>query len=157
MGLFGSGSGTLIQQVEEFLKANDWKFTVMDDNSLIRMGFQGDNGSWTCLIRCKEKEGFVLIYSILPNNIPEPNRQAIAEYLTRANYGMRVGNFEMDFEDGEVRCKTGISINAAEITQEIIKDLLYINLVTTDKYLPGINKVVYGDANPAETIQQIES
>ena len=33
----------------------------------------------------------------------EIKRQDIAEYLTRANYGMVMGNFEMDYSDGEIR------------------------------------------------------
>jgi hypothetical protein len=26
-----------------------------------------------------------------------------AEFITRANYGLIIGNFELDFEDGEIR------------------------------------------------------
>ena len=46
------------------------------------------------------------VYAISPvgadvSNLEE--RAAMAEFLCRANYGMRYGNFEMDLQDGELR------------------------------------------------------
>jgi len=34
----------------------------------------------------------------------------VNEFLTRANYGLNIGNFEMDFQDGEIRFKTAIDV-----------------------------------------------
>lgn len=44
-------------------------------------------------------------YHILPVKVPEKFRPQICEYITRANYGLTVGNFEMDLHDGELRYK----------------------------------------------------
>ncbi len=40
-----------------------------------------------------------------PVKAPEEKRLAIAEFVARANDGLRIGNFELDFGDGEVRYK----------------------------------------------------
>ena len=84
-------------------------------------------------------------------------RGLAAEYLTRANYGLSIGNFEMDFEDGEVRYKTSIDVEGGELTQGMIKNLVYSNCATTDRYLHGLMKVVYGNADPASAVRDAEA
>ena len=51
----------------------------------------------------------VTCYHTAPIKAPLEQRAAISEFITRANYGLTNGNFEMDFSDGELRYKTTIS------------------------------------------------
>lgn len=46
-----------------------------------------------------------LVYTTLLQAVPEEKRSAVAEFITRANYGLPGGNFEMDWRDGELRYK----------------------------------------------------
>ena len=80
----------------------------------------------------------------------------ISELLTRANYGLNIGNFEMDFSDGEVRYKTSINVEGGQLTTTIVKKLVYANVLTLDKYFPSIMKVIYADIPPDEAIALIE-
>jgi len=43
------------------------------------------------------------------------------KFLTRANYGMMIGNFEMDFTDGEIRYKTSIDVEGDKLSSALIK------------------------------------
>jgi len=43
-------------------------------------------------------------------------RGAVAEFINRANYGIIIGNFEMDFADGEIRYKTSIDVQGDKLT-----------------------------------------
>src|SRR5438552_11284376 len=52
-----------------------------------------------------ERQQF-LFYSLCPVRVPQQSRAAISEFVTRANSGLIIGNFEMDFADGEVRFRT---------------------------------------------------
>jgi hypothetical protein len=79
----------------------------------------------------------------------------IAEFLTRANYGMTIGNFELDYTDGEIRYKTSIDVTNAQLSSALIKTLVYTNVAMMDEYLPGIQVVLAG-ATPIAAIQAIE-
>jgi hypothetical protein len=79
-----------------------------------------------------------------------------AQFLTRANYGMTMGNFELDFADGEIRYKTSIDVEGASLTFPQIKGLIYTNVTMMDEYLPGIMSVIYSDVSPEDAIAQIE-
>lgn len=80
---------------------------------------------------------------------------AIAHFLTLANYGTLIGNFELDFSDGEIRYKTSIDVQGDRLTPALIKRLVYTNVTMMDDYLPGIQAVVAGQ-DPAEAIRAIE-
>jgi hypothetical protein len=88
--------------------------------------------------------------------VPEDKRLIMADFLTRANYGLYIGNFEMDFNDGEVRYKTSIDVEGTELNTALITRVVYDNLAVMDRYLPGIMSVVFGGASPTEAIAQVE-
>jgi len=75
--------------------------------------------------------------------------------LARANYGLILGNFEMDFRDGEIRYKTSILVDY-ELSAVVIKKLVYTNLSTIDDYFPGFMKIIYGNISPEEALNQVE-
>ena len=146
----------LLAIVESFLQSDDWNYTRLEDTTILSMGFRGNNGTWTCYARTREQEERFLFYSILSTNVPEHMRMAAAEYLTRANYGMLMGNFEMDFSDGEVRYKTSIDVEGGELTLKMIRTMVYVNILMMDRYLPGIMSVLHAGTSPAAAIEQVE-
>lgn len=90
-------------------------------------------------------------------NAPPAKRPAIAEFITRANYGLPNGNFEMDFEDGEIRFKTSMDTEDIELTDAMVRNLVYANVLAMDQYLPGIMNVIYSDMSPDAAINRIEN
>jgi hypothetical protein len=143
--------------VVNFLKENNWSFLQHETEPILQMGYQGENGNWTCIIRTREDQSQTVFYSVCPVNIPVKKRLAIAEFLTIVNFGLIVGNFEMDFQDGEVRYKT-YTINGENnpLNSELIGQLIFVNVMTMDKYLPALMSVLYANIPIDQAIQQIE-
>ena len=52
----------------------------------------------------------------MPIRVAEEQRQIVAELLARINYGLNIGNFELDMTDGEIRYKTSIDVEGGELT-----------------------------------------
>ncbi len=152
--LFGNQS--IFDTMVQFFRDDDWRFQQLGDRPILRMGFRGNNGSWQCFAQAKDEQQQFIFYSVLETNVPPDKRQAVAEFLTRANYGLIIGNFEMDFSDGEVRYKTSVDVEGGQLTPQMIKTLVYLNVLMMDKYLPGIMSVIYADVPPAEAIARIE-
>ena len=129
-------AGPVLEAVADFLIEDDWNFHQLEGKAILSMGFKGENGSWRCYAQAKEEQERFIYYSVMESNVPPEKRQAIAEFITRANYGMIIGNFEMDFSDGEVRYKTSIDVEGGELTSPMIKSLIYANVLMMNKYLP---------------------
>jgi len=143
-------------KVVEFFHQENWRFFKADERPTIYTSCNCQNGSWQCFANVSEDETLFSFVSRLSVSVPADKRSAVAEYLTRANYGLNLGNFEMDFEDGEIRYKTNIDVQDGELTIQMIKRMVYINIFTVDRYLPGILSVIYGGSNPSQEIEKIE-
>jgi hypothetical protein len=148
--------GQLFESLVDYLTEDDWKFSVVKEETAVTLNFRGEAGSWQCFANVDEERQWFTFYSILPSNIVEEKRDDVAEFITRANYGLVIGNFEMDYDDGEVRYKTSVDIEGGELTPKMIENLMRANLMTMDRYFPGIMSVVYGDCDPAEAVADIE-
>lgn len=148
--------GQIYQEMVNFFKQEDWFFIPIEQEPVLQMAFQGKSGKWTCYARARDEQQQFIFYSVCSVNAPENKRQAIAEFIARANYGMILGNFELDFRDGEIRYKTSIDVGDDKLTYELIRQVVYTNVMMMDKYQPGIMSVIYSDVSPEEAIKQIE-
>jgi hypothetical protein len=149
--------GRVFNAVVDYLTEDDWKFTVLEGDGALVLSFRGKSGSWQCFGRADEDKECFSFYSILPPHASEDRRQAVADFITRANYGLIIGNFEMDFRDGQVRYKTSIDVEGGELTSKMIENLVHANLMTMDDYFPGFMQVMFGDKDPAQAVEEIET
>lgn len=144
-------------KVVKYLEGKAIKFEPRRDESIIKTGFEGNNGTYATFFDIKEDKNLLIIYSFSSIKIPEHKRLLIAEYLTRANYGIMTGNFEMDFRDGEVRYKASVHFADSTLSDAMIENLLEKSLSTLDTYFPGLMRVTYSNESAASVIMEIES
>jgi hypothetical protein len=130
---------------------------MIESESVLQMAFQGKHGRWDCYAQYKDEQQQFIFYSIYPLTTPAPQRLAISEFIARANYGLTIGNFELDFRDGEIRYKTSIDIENDNLNFTCIQNLVYTNLKMMDEYFSGIFSVIHGHASPMSAIEQIEN
>lgn len=76
------------------------------------------------LFRVQEKNKLLAIYGILPFLIPESHQSAAMLLITQINYDMMIGNLEMDINDGEIRYKNAIDVEAVGLDDDILEHLL---------------------------------
>jgi hypothetical protein len=144
------------QVLEQFLTEDGWYPQQLEDRMIFRMGFEGSNGRVACYAQIRAELEQLLFYVYAPIKAEEEMRLAVAEYITRANYGLRIGNFEMDFSDGEVRYKSSLDFEDVSLHPEMIKHAIYPAVQTMDRYLPGLMSVIYGAKTPEAAIVDIE-
>lgn len=146
----------LMEAVKAFFKQNEWNYAVHETEPMLQMRYQGDNGDWLCAARVREDIGQFIFYSILPMSAPPKKRVAVAEFLTRVNFNLMVGNFEMDFADGEILLRTyGLTTGGRSLPVDVIGSLIFSNVFMMDKYLPGIMAVISLNVSPEEALRQI--
>jgi hypothetical protein len=139
-----------------FLSEDEWYPQQIEDRLIYRVFFGGTNGDLRCFAQVRDDLEQFLFYAIAPVKAPEGLRQAVAEYITRANYGLRIGNFEMDYSDGEVRYKSSVDFENVTLNDDLIRNAIYPAVHTMDRYLPGLMSVIYGSTSPAQAIAEVE-
>ncbi len=146
----------IIEACVAFFEADEWPFERIEELPMVRSRYAGRNGNYDCWFQARPAEQQMMFYSRAPINAGPEKRAALADFFTRANYGMVIGNFELDMKDGEMRYKVSIDVEGIELTNTFLKNLTYTAVVTLDRYLPGIMKVLYSDIDPAEAVGEIE-
>ena len=139
-----------------YLDDDEWFPRRIDGKYAYSMSYSGKNGDLRCyaIVRVDLEE--FLFYAVAPIKVPEDVRLAVSEFLTRANYGLRIGNFELDYSDGEVRYKSSLDFEGESLTPELIRNAIYPAVHTMDRYLTGLLRVSFGGATPLEAIEEVE-
>ncbi|MEC9439910.1 MAG: YbjN domain-containing protein [Myxococcota bacterium] len=163
----GSDPLEVAKRFLDHLDGNGWPVELLDvddiaqhspeDHVRIKTGCRASNGQWYCLADIQPSSDIVAFYSYFPVEIPEDRYAAIVSFITQANYGMFVGNFAIDLDDGELRFKTSIDVEGVEPKQasKLFERLVAANIATMDRYFPGITAVLQG-TSPEEAIALVE-
>jgi hypothetical protein len=141
----------------KFLQEDEWHPQKLDDKTIYRVAFSGTNGNYACfaVIRIDLEQFIFYVQSSV--KAPEEMRTAVAEFITRANYGLRIGNFELDMSDGEIRYKSSLDFEGIPLSAALIKNAIYPAVQTMDRYFAGLLQVMYGQNTPEEAILKIEA
>jgi hypothetical protein len=139
-----------------FLEEDGWHPQRVGEQTIYRVFFGGENGDLRCYAKVDVNLELFLFYALAPIKVPDEKRLIVAEYLTRANYGLRIGKFELDFNDGEVRYKSSLDFEGETLSHAWLQHAIYPAVQTMDRYLPGLMNVLYGGVSPAEAVAEIE-
>ena len=110
-----------------------------------------------CLAIASEDLQQLLFYSIFPETAESDHLAEVMMFVTKANYGMQVGNFELDLDDGEVRFKTSVDVEGVEVGNQLIENLVAMNFSTMNTYYGGLAEVVAGKSTAAAAIAKVEA
>ena len=142
--------------IKKSLDKGKWKYTSTNEH------IHGRFASKCCI---KDLDFFfsfydsmVSLYFVLPLCAKEKDmQQPIAEFITRINYGLNVGCFEMDFDDGEIRYKINCYSSALEADpKNEFTRLMLIPITTIEHYARGFLGVMSGFASPEEAVKKCE-
>ena len=148
--------GPILSAIRRFFEDDQWPYEMLENEPILRLPFQGAAGNWLCFAQAREPESQFVFYSVYPVLVPEPRRAAMAEFLTRANYGLVIGNFELDYNDGEVRFKSSLDVEGSMLTGPLIQACVYANVVMMDHYMPGIVALLAEGLAPTVALARIE-
>ncbi len=148
--------GRILDAIEHFLQEDDWPYNLIEGRTVYKTGFEGKNGQFTCYAQERTEQEQFVFYSIFPVRAPDNKLTEVAEFITRANYGMIIGDFELDYADGEIRYKTSVDIEDVDLAEPLMRHLIYANVLTMDKYFPGLMRVLYAGIDPITAIEEVE-
>ena len=147
----------LLESVKAFLDTEAWRYESVPNDDALRMRYRGQSETWVVLVQAREDLRQLSLYSIVPAEIPADRVDAVGEYLHRANYGLALGCFEFDYDARQVRFRTAVDVEDAELSPAQVRNYLYMNVLTCDRYLSGLTQVIEGQAAPRAAVAAVES
>jgi hypothetical protein len=147
---------SILEAVSAYLESDGWPYVKLEGRPVVKLSYTGDHGTWNCYLVERDEHAQLVVYSVFTEAIPPGRRLEVAEFLTRANYGLMIGNFEMDLDDGDVRYKTSVQFESTDIEPERIRDVLLPNVVVMDRYLPGLRAVAGSGLSAKAALSLVE-
>jgi hypothetical protein len=124
---------------------------------VFRVSFEVDAIPVSDAIACvrTDAERFVFYLELAPRAAPR-RRAEVAEFVTRANWGLLVGNFEMSYGDGTVRFKVSLDFTQVELTELLVRNCMVDAMETMQHYGPHLVAVIEGKKRARAAITQAE-
>ena len=151
-----TGKTKISQSVINYFAGNNWRALIFENLPVVNIQFVGKNATWTCSAYTYDDREQLAFYSNIPLLVSKDKRNIMSEFLTRANFGQILGNWEYDLDLGKIRFKTSIDVEGMEISTQSLNQVIYTNVLTADKSIPGIRSILERDLTPLEAINLIE-
>jgi len=146
-----------VQTFIDYFKSNELVYFYAEEKDLVITRFGGEPVTVELVIRATDS--LALLDFRIPFTISQSYRPSIGEFITRANFGMKIGAFQMDMDDGELRFSVHQMIpDVLFLNDELISDMIRIGVSTVRRYYSGIMKLNAGiEISPADLVSSIET
>jgi hypothetical protein len=132
----------MFQKVITFLNTKQFKFEILEGRTVAIFGIETSKAKYKCVFDLKEEENFLVCYAIIQDfYVPENDRGSMAVILTKVNYSIIIGNFEMDLSDGEIRYKTSIDFTGTDLIEPLITNLFNANINVLDYFCEQLKSI----------------
>lgn len=152
-------SDEIVNVVKKFLADDDWHYFFNEDAGIFRfdLGIRSKIQSISYLIDVHEDE--FVTYGMCPigadREDPEMMAQ-MAEFILRANYGLKNGCFELDFRDGKIRFRSYVDCEEQLPSTAVVKNSVYCTAAMIKRYAPGIGDIIFGGVAAKDAITKCE-
>ena len=147
----------VMDQVAGLLDEDGFAHESLDDGRVIKTGFRSDVASLKVLISAMDDPLVMFVVVRIPLVAPEVKRVAMAEAITRINYGMTLGRFEMNMSTGDVNFYAAIPIIDSALTQEQFRLVLGAAIQRSQEQYHVFGRLLFdNDLTPAAAVAEFE-
>ena len=142
---------SLFAAVNNFLEEDGWNYESFHDDGVMRALFSSGDQEWELLALVREEMEQIVFYSHVTNSsTPSERRIEMCDLLNRLNNRTIYGAFEMDVETGETMFRTALDVQDVVPSPELIRNSLYTNLGTMERYHGAIVALMIDENVTAE-------
>lgn len=155
-----SGYSTMLyERIKSFLETDNWHYSFRDEG-VFEMDFKMDSViSPIRIIIFVEKDCFQ-VRALLPISAEISNSKGLFEllkFVTKVNYQLKVGNFIVDIDDGEIAYKVHVDCEGIDaIGNEIVKNSVVCTILMSKRYIPGLVAILFYGENAYTAFEKCE-
>ena len=154
---FDHYSKEVFNAIRRFLDKKHLYYHASEILGLIQLDLPTDSMICRVDLRINVKNDYYIVRALSSVSADPKDAKSmarLAEYLTRVNYRLRNGNFEMDYRDGELAFKCYVDCHGGVPVQEAI-DSIFCPPAMFHQYGNGILQVMGVD--PAQALEDCEA
>ncbi|MDR3086223.1 MAG: YbjN domain-containing protein [Christensenellaceae bacterium] len=128
--------------IEQFLEQKGYAWERND--GLICFTIQGALERYPVFVMARKD--MLVTLAQYPSAVPDEKCLEMAHFLHMANFGMLLGNFEIDLDEGELRFKTCLYLPGQKPARACLARYLFTPALMLEKYAPGVRAILDGRA-----------
>lgn len=150
-------SQELVDAIGSFLTNDEWRFDC--ENGIFRFNLGVSNKIKSIKYTVFVNENDYTVYANFPLGVEKDNKISMltmAEFICRANSGLKNGNFELDMNDGEICYKSHVNCTDMMLSEAVIRSSIYVPGLMVKRYSDGILAILFGNANAKDAVEECE-
>jgi hypothetical protein len=145
-----------LKTVKGVLERADLTPTPLDDGTGYEAHFANDGPEVRAWASVFEEEKFVFYFEFAQKPLRKAIRSTM-EFITRANFDLVMGNFEMDIDGGVVRYKASLDFSGMDLSALLVRNLMLSAIYCIETYSSALQAVMNGSKNAEEAVDQAEA
>lgn len=157
-------SKEIAQAITEFLEIDDWSYSFNEKKGIfiftLRLSLSSKIKQVCYILEVRQKDFIVYGYSpVGVDRNDKKKKSAMAEFICRANYGLKNGCFEMNWRTGDIRCKSYVYCGTTIPSYEIIENSIYYVGGLYNSYGLSIANIIFTDTDilPEDSVETCEN
>jgi len=145
-----SSQPSLAAPAREWLEDRAWTWDEDEDADGLVLAVISGTGDddWRWYIQVRDEHHQLALFTILASPVPLDRRPEMSQMVVTASFGLTVGSFELDLDEGQLRFRTSIGFGGAEVSNAQVRSLLdemeRTNRAMVKGYWPAITAVLEG-------------
>lgn len=143
--------------VNRVLTSIGWSPQETEFEGVMRVDFGGDKipiSEALADVRI-EYERFIYLL-IFGERAGSAHREEVAKFLTRANFGLVIGCFEFNLDNGEIRFRSSIDFTSSDLTETLVRNSIRSSMDAVERYGDSIVKVLRGELDAVRALKLAE-
>lgn len=98
-----------------------------------------------------ENEKILFVKGSILASVKEEQEMILMEFIQAGNHHLPISNFEYDFQNKELNCRSGIFCNNITLTTQLIHNLVYEVYSNVRQYIPVV-RMLFEQQKPVDDI-----
>lgn len=128
-----------------------------ESQRFVSANFRGQSGTYGLMVTVDETDDLVQVFGFLPLIVPPHKLAAGSELCVRLSHSLKVGRFELNHADGELRFQTYSAYTAGDLKEEVLRRVFGVNLSMIDQHFPAFIAVIYTEVTPDQAAQEVRA
>lgn len=146
-----------LKNVKKVLTDIGWDPEPTDIEGVLRIDFSKDKIPVLDALADVRIEYERFLYYLNFRDFAAPKyRKETMEFITRINFDLITGNFEINLDNGSVRYKSSIDFTQVELTKTLIGNIIKSSRDVVEQYGDALIEVMHGKKKAAQAIDDVE-
>ncbi len=147
----------LADQVRRYLHSQEWNFDFDSETGRFDFGIRANSKLRSIRILIIIDDRAIRVYGYPGLRADDNCMERMGRFVNYANYGLKHGNFEIDYNDGEVRYKSAIYCRQDVPSIETVEFIVDLPFRMWDTYGDAFCNILFNDGDPKDEVERAEN